>query len=215
MEFMIRVGILAVQGAVAEHQRSVERTLAKLGLEGEPVLVRNTATLEASDALIIPGGESTTISKLIVKFGLADLLRSRVERDELPVMGTCAGSILLANEGDEEVEKTGTVLLKFMDYKVVRNAFGSQRESFEIPLKVKGISSEGSPFPGVFIRAPLIVETRGGCDTIGTMPDGSGIIGAKQNRLLAFVFHPELTDDLRVHEAFIKTTSEYTKLLLN
>jgi 5'-phosphate synthase pdxT subunit len=201
---MIRIGILAVQGAVAEHRRSVERTLAKLGLEGEPVLVRNTATLEASDALIIPGGESTTISKLIVKFGFADLLRNRVEHDELPVMGTCAGSVLLANEGDEEVEKTGTVRLGFMDYKVIRNAFGRQRESFEMPLIVEGITTEDVPFPGVFIRAPLIIETRGGSKTIAKMPDGSGIIGAKQNRLLAFVFHPELTDDLRIHEAFIK-----------
>ncbi|UCH90314.1 MAG: pyridoxal 5'-phosphate synthase glutaminase subunit PdxT [Thermoplasmata archaeon] len=201
----MRIGILAVQGAVAEHKAAVERTLQMKKLEGEVVLVRDRGALESSDALIIPGGESTTISKLIVKFQLADLIKHRVKAENFPVMGTCAGSILLASKGDEEVKKTGTILLELMDFSVVRNAFGSQRESFEMPLTIKGIAPESQPFPGVFIRAPLIMETRGSCESLGSLPDGTGIIAARQNKLLALVFHPELTGDLRIHEYFIET----------
>ena len=202
---MLKIGILSVQGAVAEHKRSVERTLNELGLEGEVILVRNPEGLKCSDALIIPGGESTTISKLINKFDLSDILKQRVTDEDFPVMGTCAGSILLATEGDYEVEKTGTKLLKLMDYSVSRNAFGSQRESFEMPLTIDGIASEPDPFPGVFIRAPLILKTWGECRPLGSLPESEGIIAVKQNRLLGLVFHPELTDDLRIHRFFIES----------
>ena len=200
---MLQIGILSVQGAVAEHQRSVTKALASLGKEGETLLVRSLAGLNEADALIIPGGESTTISKLITKFELYERIQKRVSQEDFPVMGTCAGSIMLASEGDVEVEKTGTKLLGLMDYSVNRNAFGSQRESFELPLVIDGIADEADPFPGVFIRAPLITEVRNRCRALGTMPDGSGIIAAKQQKLLGLVFHPELTDDLRLHQYFI------------
>lgn len=200
---MLQIGILSVQGAVAEHQRAVTKALASLGIEGEITLVRSLAGLNDADALIIPGGESTTISKLITKFVLFDRIRQRVVDEDFPVMGTCAGSIMLASEGDVEVEKTGTHLLGLMDYTVNRNAFGSQRESFEMPLVIDGIADEADPFPGVFIRAPLITEVRGQCKALGTMPDGSGIIAAIQNRCIGLVFHPELTKDLRLHQYFI------------
>lgn len=201
---MIKVGILSVQGAVAEHKRAVEAALRSLEIEGEAVLVKSPGTLASSDALIIPGGESTTISKLITKFELAEPLTKHVLDENFPVMGTCAGSILLAREGDEKVERTGTRLLRLMDYRVSRNAFGSQRESFEMPLVIDGIATEEEPFPGVFIRAPLILEVYNDCKPLGHMPDETGIIAARQNNLLGFVFHPELTDDLRVHQYFIK-----------
>jgi len=200
---MLRIGILSVQGAVAEHQRAVVKALAGLAVEGEVVLVRGVDGLNNSDALIIPGGESTTISKLVTKFGLYDRIRERVVAEDFPVMGTCAGSIMLASRGGIEVEKTGTKLLGLMDCGVDRNAFGRQRESFELPLVIDGIAGKEEPFPGVFIRAPLITEVRGDCKALCTMPDGSGIIAAKQNRLLGLVFHPELTDDLRLHKYFI------------
>ena len=202
---MIRIGILSVQGAIAEHKRAVEASLRSMGMEGEAVLVKNPETLAASDALIIPGGESTTISKLIIKFKIAEPLRRRVTDDNFPVMGTCAGSILLANEGDEEVSRTGTVLLGFMDYKVTRNAFGRQRESFEMPLTIEGIADDDEPFPGVFIRAPLITEVHGACKPLSTLNDRPGILMAQQGRLLGLVFHPELTDDLRIHKYFIRS----------
>jgi 5'-phosphate synthase pdxT subunit len=201
---MIHIGILAVQGAVAEHKRTVERTLKMLELKGDTVLIRSKKDLDGSDAIIIPGGESTTISKLIVKFGLSERLKDRVEQEDFPVMGTCAGCILLASEGDMEVQKTGTQLLRLFDYRIQRNAFGSQRESFEMSLAIEGIASDSEPFPGVFIRAPLILKTWGDCTPLCQMPDGSGIIAAQQNRMLALVFHPELTDDLRVHKYFIE-----------
>jgi 5'-phosphate synthase pdxT subunit len=200
---MLRIGILSVQGAVAEHQRAVTRALASMDIEGEILLVRSLDGLNASDALIIPGGESTTISKLINKFKLYDRIRERVAEEDFPIMGTCAGSIMLASEGDAEVKKTDTKLLELMDYSVNRNAFGSQRESFELPLEIDGIAGEEKPFPGVFIRAPLIIKVRGKCKELGTMPDGSGIIAAKQYRRIGLVFHPELTDDLRIHQFFI------------
>jgi 5'-phosphate synthase pdxT subunit len=200
---MLRIGILSVQGAVAEHQRAVTKALTPLGLKGEIILVRSLAGLNEADALIIPGGESTTISKLINKFELFDRIRERVIHEDFPVMGTCAGSIMLASEGDVEVEKTGTQLLGLMDYSVNRNAFGSQRESFELSLVIDGIASEDEPFPGVFIRAPLITGVRGDCKALGTMPDGTGIIAARQDRRIGMVFHPELTSDLRLHQFFI------------
>ena len=200
---MVRIGILSVQGAVAEHKRAVEAALASLGMDGEAVLVKSPETLAASDALIIPGGESTTISKLIIKFKLAEQLRLRVLDEAFPVMGTCAGSILLAKEGDEEVNRTGTELLGFMDYSVTRNAFGRQRESFEMPLIIEGIADADKPFPGVFIRAPLITDVRGGCRALSSLPDRPGILMAQQGRLLGLVFHPELTDDPRIHRYFI------------
>lgn len=202
---MIRIGIIAVQGAVVEHQRAVERSLQSIGMKGEVVLVRSIEGLNSVDGLIIPGGESTTISKLIIKFGLSERLRQRVTEERFPVMGTCAGSVLLAIEGDEEVMKTGTELLKLMDYGIARNAFGRQRQSFELQLNIDWIDEPERPFPGVFIRAPLITKTWGRIEGQVKMPDESGIIAAKQDRLMAVVFHPELTDDLRLHELFIKS----------
>jgi len=193
----MNVGVVAVQGAVSEHLEIVERAMRECGLSGGAVAVRRLKDLETVSALIIPGGESTTISKLLQKFELFDEIVRR-GKEGMPIMGTCAGCILLAKEGDEEVEITGTRLLALMDMKVNRNAFGRQRESFEADLQIEGL---GAPFRGVFIRAPAIVRTWGDCKPLSSI--GDVIVMARQGPLIALAFHPELSDDTRIHEMFL------------
>jgi pyridoxal 5'-phosphate synthase pdxT subunit len=194
----LKVGIVAIQGAVSEHVDAVERTLDSLGLKGIAVQVRRLPDLEGVQALILPGGESTTIAKLLVKFGLFDKIISRAH-EGMPMMGTCAGMILLAKEGDKQVSKTGTKLLGLMDMAVDRNAFGRQRESFEADIKVEGLKT---PFHAVFIRAPAITKVWGKCKVLSRFEDKS--IVAKQGNLLALAFHPELTPDLRLHSLLLE-----------
>lgn len=194
----MRIGIISLQGAVPEHINMVSQALGNLGLSGEAVAVRHPEELSESSALILPGGESTTISKLLKRFDLHDPLIKAAE-EGVPIMGTCAGCILMAKEGDEEVTKTKTELLKIMDMRVNRNAFGRQRESFEVPLEIKGFDS---PFPGIFIRGPLIEEVYGKCEVLSYYDNK--IVMAKQDNLIGLSFHPELSRDSRIHEMFLK-----------
>lgn len=183
----MKIGIIALQGAVPEHVSMTLQALNNLGLKGEAVTVRQPAELAAASALILPGGESTTISKLLKRFELYEPLIKAAENG-VPIMGTCAGCILMAKEGDGEVEKTKTELLKIMDMKVNRNAFGRQRESFETPLTIKGLVE---PFPGIFIRGPLIEEVYGRCAALAYYQEK--IVMARQDNLIALSFHPELS----------------------
>lgn len=194
----VRVGIIAIQGAVSEHVDTVERTLDSLGLKGTAVQVRRLPDLERVQALILPGGESTTIAKLLVKFGLFDEIISRAH-EGMPIMGTCAGTILLAKQGDDQVSKTQTKLLGLMDMAVDRNAFGRQRESFETDITVEGLKG---PLHAVFIRAPAITRVWGKCKVLSRFEDK--IVIAKQGNLLALAFHPELTKDLRLHSLLLQ-----------
>lgn len=194
----MKIGIIALQGAVPEHVSMTLQALNNLGLKGEAVTVRQPAELAAASALILPGGESTTISKLLKRFELYEPLIKAAENG-VPIMGTCAGCILMAKEGDGEVEKTKTELLKIMDMKVNRNAFGRQRESFETPLTIKGLAE---PFPGIFIRGPLIEEVYGRCAALAYYQEK--IVMAKQDNLIALSFHPELSADTRIHEMFLQ-----------
>ncbi len=190
----MKVGVISVQGAVPEHLHMSQRALEAIGRKGEAIAVRRLDDLRSVDCLIIPGGESTTISKLLRKFGLfADIVAMGM--DGVPIMGTCAGCVLLAKKGGEQAERTGTELLGLMDMSVDRNAFGRQRESFEAPLEIAGLDS---PFPGVFIRAPLITGTWGSCEVV-SRHQGEAVM-AKQDNILALSFHPELTNDTRVHQ---------------
>lgn len=184
----MKVGVLALQGAVAEHIRSI--TLA--GAEGVPI--KKVEQLDDIDGLIIPGGESTTIGKLMRKYEFMDAIR-QFSADGKPIFGTCAGLIVLAEriQGDEEAH------LKLMDITVARNAFGRQRESFETDLPVKGIEE---PVRAVFIRAPLILEVGAGVEVLSTYKDE--IVTARQGHLLAASYHPELTDDYRLHQYFVE-----------
>jgi len=194
----MKIGVAAMQGAVSEHVGAFRDALSASGRTGEVVEVRRPADLRRVDALALPGGESTAISKLLVKFELVDDIIDRVEGG-MPVMGTCAGCILLAKEGDFQVGGTGTRLLGLMDMSVSRNAFGRRRESFEAELKIDGL--DGGPFHAVFIRAPAILDAWGECRPLATLE--TYIVAARQDNLLALAFHPELTKDTRLHELFI------------
>ncbi|MFP4546342.1 MAG: pyridoxal 5'-phosphate synthase glutaminase subunit PdxT, partial [Methanomassiliicoccales archaeon] len=153
----MKVGVVSVQGAFPEHIKSFRQAMSNLGLEGEVVTVRRRKDIDGVDCLVLPGGESTAISKLLRRFELFETMREMVESG-VPIMGTCAGCVLLAKEGGEEVNRTGTVLLGLMDMEVRRNAFGRQRESFETNLDIKGIDT---PFQAVFIRGPVIERVWG------------------------------------------------------
>lgn len=189
----MKVGVLALQGDFIEHQTM----LARLGVE--PVQVRLPQDMEGLDALIIPGGESTTIGKLAESFGLMEPLRQFGQRH--PIWGTCAGAIFLSKDA-----RRPQPLLGIMDIRVARNAFGRQINSFEIDLDMPFLpSSNGhsAPFHTVFIRAPLIESVFGNAQALVTLPDGS-IVAARQGRLLATSFHPELTVDDRFHRYFLE-----------
>jgi 5'-phosphate synthase pdxT subunit len=196
---MLHIGVVALQGDVSEHVEAVRRCMVHLGLEGDVVHVRRRGQVPRLDGLVIPGGESTTISRLMRSKGIDEEVVS-FAREGGSVMGTCAGAILLAKEGDEQVRKTSTRLLFLMDMEVSRNAFGRQRESFEVGIEIEGFES---PYPGVFIRAPAILRVRGECRAVGRY--GKRIVMATQGNLMALTFHPELTQDMRVHELFLKT----------
>jgi 5'-phosphate synthase pdxT subunit len=149
-----RIGVIAIQGDVEEHVRAMEKTLAERGEKGEVVKIKHRGIVKSCDAIIIPGGESTTIGRLMGREGILPEIKEAAEWGK-PILGTCAGMVLLAEEGDEEVAKTGQPLLGLMDVKVKRNAFGRQRESFEVLLKM---SLFDDPFHAVFIRAPAITQ---------------------------------------------------------
>ncbi len=194
----MRAGVISVQGAAPEHVMALQDAMARMGMHGEVAAVRRPEQLASLSCVIIPGGESTTISKLLLRLGLHEPL-VRMGEEGVPILGTCAGCVLLAREGDGEVDRTGTALLDLMDMKVDRNAFGRQRESFEVPLDIKGL--DGS-FPGVFIRGPVIERTWGRCEALSSH-DGR-IVMARQDNLLATSFHPELSRDTRVHEMLLR-----------
>ncbi len=165
--------------------------------KGQALLVRQPRDIDACDALIIPGGESTTISRVLVNSGMFDVIRERMNHNDIGLMGTCAGCVLLAKEITES--KADVKLLDAMDMQVERNAFGRQKESFERSLSIKGFTRS---YHAVFIRAPIITKIWGDCEILATM--GKKIVLARQKNYLALSFHPELTDDLRVHRFFLE-----------
>jgi len=184
----MRIGVLASQGAFVEHIVM----LRQLEVEAGPV--RLLRELDGWDGLVIPGGESTSISKLMRDYDLMNEVGT-LAREGLPIFGTCAGMILLASEiSDSDVEPLGV-----MDITVRRNAFGRQRDSFETELSIPVLGEE--PFPGVFIRAPVIMRVNRGVEILAEL--GDTIVAARQGKLLASAFHPELTDDLRFHQYFL------------
>ena len=194
----MRVGVIGVQGDVSEHVEAVARAMHDAGKAGDAIAVRRREELDRVDALTIPGGESTTISKLLVKLGLFDDIVRRATAEAMPIMGTCAGCILLAKDAGIQADKTKTKLLGLMDMAVDRNAFGRQRESFEADIEVEGLDT---PFHSVFIRAPAILRAWGDCTPLARYKDR--IVLARQNNLIGAAFHPELSGDLRIHRWFL------------
>jgi 5'-phosphate synthase pdxT subunit len=194
---IVTVGVLSLQGAVSEHLVSVNRVLKEEKQPGQAILVRQPRDIDACDALIIPGGESTTISRILVNSGMHNAIRQRMKQNNIALMGTCAGCVILAKELTDT--KADVRLLQAMDMQVERNAFGRQKESFERSVKVKGFIA---PFNAVFIRAPIITKIWGTCEILATA--GKEIVIARQNNYLALSFHPELTNDLRIHRYFLE-----------
>jgi 5'-phosphate synthase pdxT subunit len=195
-----RIGVIAIQGDVEEHVIALEKMLAERSAQGEVVKIKHRGIVGSCDALVIPGGESTTIGRLMQRENILAEIKTAVEECELPILGTCAGMVLLAKEGDEEVAKTGQPLLGLMDVKVKRNAFGRQRESFEVLLPM---SIFEEPFPAVFIRAPALTTASEDVEVLATFD--KLIVAAKQRNMIALAFHPELTEDRRIHHYFLET----------
>ena len=185
----MRIGVLASQGAFVEHIDMLHQ------LEVEVLPVRLLQELRGLDGLVIPGGETTSISKLMLDYNLISEVRN-LAKNGLPIFGTCAGMILLANE----ISDSGVEPLRVMDMTVRRNAFGRQRDSFETELSIPVLGEK--LFPGVFIRAPIIVRANNEVEILAKLADGTSI-AARQGKLLASAFHPELTDDLRLHQYFL------------
>lgn len=195
----LKVGVLALQGEVARHTA----TLRALG--AVPVEVRSPAELGTVDGLVLPGGESTTMSKLLDSSGLRGALADRLA-DGLPVLGTCAGMILLATEVlDGRADQAS---LGHVDITVRRNAFGRQVDSFEADLALTwgGAAVAGGPFHAVFIRAPVIEAAGPEVEILASV--GAQPVLARQGRAVVASFHPELTDDLRLHRLFLSTFEE-------
>lgn len=189
---MIKIGVLGLQGAVREHVHSVEESGA------EAIVIKKVEQLDEIDGLILPGGESTTMRKLIDKYQFMDKLKEFAQSGK-PMFGTCAGLILLAKRvvGYDEPH------IGIMDVTVERNSFGRQRESFEADLDITGVASD---FPAVFIRAPHIVEAGENVEVI-SKHDGR-IVAAREGNVLGCSFHPELTDDHRLTAYFVSMVKE-------
>lgn len=224
----LRVGVLALQGAFREHCRAVERCGAEAVPVRRPLDGGMYAGLDSLDGLILPGGESTAIGKLLTDWKLLEPLR-RCGQNGMPLYGSCAGLILLCariqNGGgpDGPPQLSSQPRLGLLDATVRRNAFGRQVDSFARDLAVAGVTDEGPPLRAVFIRAPLLVETGPGVDVLARVPAPAGLgkpdepqepemfdpaedglpVAVRQGNLLATSFHPELTDDIRLHACFL------------
>jgi pyridoxal 5'-phosphate synthase pdxT subunit len=192
---MTKIGVLGLQGAVREHVQSIEAS----GAEG--IVIKRKEQLDDIDGLILPGGESTTMRRLIDKYDFFDALKN-FGRQGKPIFGTCAGLILLANEivGQDHAH------LQLMDMKVARNAFGRQKDSFEAALNISGVADD---FEAVFIRAPYVVEVGQDVEVLATF--GENIVAARQGHYLCSSFHPELTEDHRITEYFVKMVEQSKK----
>lgn len=183
------IGILAIQGSFAEHKKSI------LKLKHKPVLIKYPEEIDNIDALIIPGGESTTMGKFLHQYGFIEKIR-QCAYDGLPIYGTCAGMIILA----KEVKDFGNPTIAIMDILIKRNAFGRQLDSFEEDIAIPAIGK--GAFRGIFIRAPLIEGFSKDVKVLAQLDD-QRVVSAEQNNLLVTAFHPELTNDLRIHQYFV------------
>jgi len=192
----LTIGVLALQGDVREHLRA----LAECDVLARPV--RRPEELDTVDALVVPGGESTAISKLAVEFGLLEPVRKRIAAG-MPTYGSCAGMIMLAGrilDGRPDQQSFGGI-----EMTVRRNAFGRQVDSFEAPVVIDGVP--GEPFHAVFIRAPWVEELTGGAQVLGRVSAGPAtgrVVAVRQGGVIATAFHPELTGDLRLHRLFVE-----------
>lgn len=198
----LRVGVLAVQGAVSEHIDALREAGKNKGIDVEAVPVRTAKDLEGVHGIVLPGGESTTISRLLRSAHIQAPLIERAKSGDLAVFGTCAGLILLSSKAVHDVADKDIELLGLLDAEVDRNAFGRQKDSFEAELEVKGIGT----IPAVFIRAPVLTKT---WKPTTVLSEGKrGIVAVRKGLILGTAFHPELTGDTRMHELFLEFVAE-------
>ena len=198
------IGVLAVQGDVAENIMATKMAMDELGIEGIVSEIKNPEQISDLDGLIIPGGESTVIGTLSLVNGSLKKIKDKIASG-MPVFGICAGLILLSKKAkDRIIGEMDQPLLDFLDVKIERNAFGRQRDSFESEISMEKI---GIPkFPGVFIRAPSIIESGRNVEVISKFNEK--IVAVKQGKILGTSFHPELTDDLSLHKYFLSLVKE-------
>jgi 5'-phosphate synthase pdxT subunit len=192
----LTIGVIGIQGAISEHLKTMKHALKVTNISGKVFVIKDKNDLKKIDAMILPGGESTTISRVLYRSDLYDIILNRIHDDNLPIMGTCAGCVILASEVSNDEKEVN--LLSVMDMKVQRNAFGRQKESFEYNIEIKGFSK---PYTAVFIRAPAIEKVWNNCEILASF--NKKIVMAKQNSFLALSFHPELTNDFRIHRLFL------------
>lgn len=203
----VQIGILAIQGDVEENLAATSLALKELGVEGRSVPVKYADQIAKVDGLILPGGESTVIGALAKLSGATQLIKDRIN-DGMPIMGTCAGMIMLAKRAyDKVVGETKQQLLNVLDITVERNAFGRQGDSFEAELKIPLIGNEN--FRGVFIRAPVVTEMRNGVDAVASL--NNKVVAVKQGNIIGTSFHPELSRDPRLHKYFANLVIDYIK----
>ena len=192
----ITIGVIGIQGAISEHVAAMKKALKDSNVSGQVSIVKKKEDLKKSDAIILPGGESSTISKVLTETGLHEELFNRIKNDNIPVLGTCAGCVILSSELSNPSEDVKT--LSVMNMRIKRNAFGRQRQSFEQDIEIKGFSKL---YPAVFIRAPIIEKVWGNCKILAEIE--KKIVMARQDNLLALSFHPELVNDFRIHKYFL------------
>jgi len=195
----LRLGVLAIQGDVAENISSLEDSARELGQDASVGAVKTPEEIQDLDGLVIPGGESTTVGQLSLVNGSLKLIKQKAGSG-MPVLGICAGMVLLASRArDRTVGKTGQPLLDFLDIELERNSFGRQRQSFEADVSMGAI---GIPsFKGVFIRAPAIISAAPDVEPIARLSEK--IVAVKKGSMIGISFHPELTEDLAVHKYFV------------
>ena len=207
MKSKITIGILGIQGDIEENKKVAEDALNHLKLTGTVQLVKYSQDLNEIDGLILPGGESTVVGTLIkIRDGLLTAIKRRIMED-MPVLGTCAGMIMLSRRAyDRIIGDTKQELLSSLDIVVERNAFGRQKDSFEAGLQIPVLGQKNA-FKGVFIRAPIVSEVGKAVDIIARHDDK--IVGVKQRNIIATSFHPELSGDNRIHKEFIRAVQDY------
>ncbi len=201
----LNIGVLAIQGDVQENIASAKKALEELKVDGNIVDVKTSDDIQKLDGLIIPGGESTTIGQLSLVNSSLKVIKEKIAKG-MPVLGICAGMILLSKSADDRVlGKTNQPLLEILDIKLERNSFGRQRESFEADVSMDSISIP--KFRGVFIRAPSVSDTGSGVQVLAKFNEK--IVAVKKDNVIGTAFHPELTQDVSLHKYFINLVKEF------
>lgn len=194
----MKIGVIAIQGNTEEHIYTLSHAMKKEQIHGTVLPIKHKGIIPKCDGIVLPGGESTTLCRLIKKEGINTEIKNAALKNK-PILATCAGLIAIAKKGGKEAEQTNQELLGVIDLEVDRNAFGRQRESFETPIRINFLKT---PYNAIFIRAPKITRVGRDVEVIATLKNN--IIAAKQKNTIVLSFHPELTNDTRIHQHYIK-----------